>query len=109
MARLASGLWDDAVAARIIGKTVLVGITYPAREGQPERHEQFHGVVISADRSHGIILALKGARAGEEHRLPAMTTALVPAKPGIYRLKTTGEDVVDPDYLTTWTIHPPKP
>ena len=30
-----------------------------------------------------------------------------PADPGEYRLTSTAEVVVDPDYLTTWTRHPP--
>jgi hypothetical protein len=107
MSRPPSGLWDDAVAAQILGKTVLVGMSYPAQGGAPERHEQFHGVVAKAERGHGILLDLAGSRAGEQHLLPAVTSALVPAAPGIYRLRATGEEVVDPDYISTWTVQPP--
>lgn len=107
MARAASGLWDDAVAKRILGATVLVGVTHVQRGQTPERHEQFHGVVVEADRVRGITLDLLGRRRGEQHRLPAATSALVPAEPGIYRLSSTGEEVTDPDYVTTWTVQPP--
>jgi hypothetical protein len=33
--------------------------------------------------------------------------AFQPAPPGEYRLKSTGEIVVDPDLLSTWTIRRP--
>ena len=107
MSKPPSGLWDDAVARRIIGATVLVGMTYAARGDQPERHEQFHGVVVEAVPGRGILLDLSGSRAGQQHWLPPATSSLVPAEPGIYTLRATGEEVVDPDYLTTWTVQPP--
>ena len=95
MASPASGLWDDAVAARIIGATVLVGVTHPAHGGRPERHEQFFGVVVEAVRGRGVLLDLSGTRAGEQHWLPPTTSTFVPADPGVYRLRSTGEEVVD--------------
>jgi hypothetical protein len=86
---------------------VLVGMSWPARGDQPERHEQFFGVVVEAVRGKGILLDLSGARAGEQHWLPPATSSLVPAEPGIYRLRSTGEEITDPDYVSTWTVQPP--
>ena len=63
------------------------------------------GRVASADRS-GIAIRLDGQRAGEIFNLPPDLRSFERASPGEYRLKSTGEMVVDPDYLCTWTIHP---
>lgn len=98
------GQWDEAVAARLPGKTVLVGMTHMLPDGS-QWHEQFYGVIASAVMGRGILLDLQGSRAGKQHMLPSATTALVPAQPGVYTLKATGEQVVDPDYLSTWTMH----
>ena len=45
---------------------------------------------------------------GEEFSLPPDPDAFQPAAPGRYTLKTTGEVVVDPDFLAAWTVHPPE-
>jgi hypothetical protein len=97
--------WDDAAAA--IDKVVLIGLThYRAEHDEPE-YEQMHGVIVSADRKKGFRVELLGRRAGEEYWLPPQTSNLVPAPKGTYRLKSTAEEVVDPDYTSTWTITPP--
>lgn len=63
--------------------------------------------MIEADPGEGIALRLEGARAGETYRLPPDLRAFAPAPPGEYRLRETGEVVVDPDYTTSRTIDPP--
>lgn len=98
--------WDDELAAALVGKTLLVGVTYCTADDQVVRREQFHGVVISADPRQGIVLELDGARRGERHDLPPMTQVFQRARPGEYRLSATGEVVHDPDYLATYTIYP---
>ena len=97
--------WDDAQARAILGKRVLVGLTLNDPAGP--RQQQLFGVVTSADRGSGIALLLEGERAGETYRLPPDLGAFHPAPPGEYRLRATGEIVVDPDYLSTWSIDPP--
>ena len=98
--------WDDDFAATLVGKLVLVGLTYAAKDDTVLRREQFSGLVVSADRSRGILLELEGARAGETYALPPQTSVLMAARRGEYRLSATGEVVVDPDYLVTWTVNP---
>jgi hypothetical protein len=98
--------WDDAWAAQLEGATVLVGITFNEPAGQ--RLEQFFGTVISADPDEGITLRLNGSRDGEIYTLPPDQRALLPAQPGSYRLRGTGEVVVDPDYTATWEMTPPR-
>lgn len=93
--------WDHAQAAKLLGSTVLVGLTFEEPAGQ--RQEQFFGTVMSADPHEGITLRLEGSRSGEFYTLPPDVRSFSPARPGECRLRSTGEVVVDPDYTTTWT------
>ena len=98
--------WDRNRAEKLIGATVLVGLTHD--EAETQRQEQFYGTVISASPEEGITLRLEGSRLGEVYTLPPDLRALFEAPPGEYRLRGTGEVVVDPDYTTTWTSTPPR-
>ena len=97
--------WDNALAARLEGATVLVGMTYNEPTG--ERLEQFFGTVMETNPDKGITLRLAGNRAGELYTLPPDLRAFSLAPPGSYRLRDTGEVVVDPDYTSTWSFWPP--
>jgi len=99
--------FEPATASALIGKYVLVGITYLTASGDFDRQEQFHGRVISADERKGISIALEGARSGETKWLPPVTNTFKAAPKGDYRLLSTGEVVVDPDFTTQWTVNKP--
>lgn len=99
--------WNALAAEAMVGKLVIVGITRMTADG-PEQ-EQMFGVVKSADATKGFELQLQGTREGETYRLPPHAQNFFPAPPGEYRLRSTGEVVVDPDYTSTWTLYPPEP
>lgn len=93
----------------VIGKYVLVGLTYlDERNNFLERH-QVHGRIVAADQERGYTIRLEGTRKGEFLRLPPHPEPFLAAKPGQYRLRSTGEVVCDPDFLTTWIIQKPTP
>jgi hypothetical protein len=96
--------WDEDFAQTLLGSRVLIGLTYCDASGRETGLEQLHGIVVEADRNHGIGVRLEGAHEGETKSLPPHTGAFEIAGPGVYTLRTTGEQVVDPDYLATWTI-----
>lgn len=98
--------WNDELAEQLVGKVLLVGLTFVEASGN--RTEQLHGNVVSATRQNGIVLRLAGARNGELYRLAADLRGVFSAKPGAYRLKTTGEIVTDPDFTATWAISPAR-
>jgi hypothetical protein len=98
--------FDDEEAKTIIGKRLLVGVTHRSHDDEITRIEQFHGEIVRASREEGIILRLSGS--GEERWVPPDLSRLEAAAPGSYRLKGSGEVVVDPDLLSTWTVYPPK-
>ena len=66
------------------------------------------GMIVGADAQRGIEVALKGAGLGETYRLPPDLRPLRRAAPGEYRLPTTGEMVIDPDLLCTWSVTKPR-
>jgi hypothetical protein len=97
--------WDSEAAEVMIGAVVLIGITRRSPAG--DEQEQMHGVIQSVDPDNGVEIILSGAREGETCRLPPDLGSFQPAPPGEYRLRSTGEVVVDPDYISQWTIEPP--
>jgi len=101
--------WDQEDADWIVGKTVLVGLTYLAPDGETvTSHVQYHGRIISADRENGIAIERGGVWAGKTMTLPPMTQVFHPADRGEYRLRSTGEVVKDPDIVATWSITAPS-
>ena len=63
--------------------------------------------MMAADKSEGVTLRLEGTRSGEVYTLPPDLRAFFSARPGSYRLRGTGEVVINPDYTTTWDFTPP--
>ena len=87
-----------------VGKHLLVGLTYTDATGNVVKHVQTHGKITRIDSS-GIFF--EQANGAGEYSLPPDPSALILANPGEYRLRGTGEVVVDPDYISTWTIKAP--
>lgn len=95
--------WDQAVADAAIGKTILIGMTYVSPDGETVRgHVQYHGVIVSADAEAGVKVECRGEHAGKTLSLPPDLTVFRPAAPGQYRLRSSGEIVVDPAFSTQW-------
>ena len=106
---------------RIIGKTILVGITYEDEEGNPQLMIQFSGRIASADVQQGIVIRSENLKLvnslipetrhrgdGDAYTLPPDLSAIKKAPRGEYRLRSTGEIVRDPNFLTTWTVRYPQ-
>jgi hypothetical protein len=98
--------WDE-----LIGKTVLLGLTFADADGNVLAREQRHGVIELADPDAGVSVRLVAPGQpwdGELYRLPPDLRPFVEAAPGAYRLRSTGETVVDPDFTSTWEIRSPR-
>ncbi len=92
---------------QFIGKHLLIGIQYfEAEEGNPNGkfvgQEQRHGVIVRANPEDGIVLQLPD---GSEFKMPPDLTMLEPAPRAEYRLRSTGEVVVNPDYGAAWAVY----
>jgi hypothetical protein len=95
--------WDD-----LVGKYLLIGLTYTDGDDRILEQRQLHGRVIEASGKRGIVVELLGWNAGERFELPPDLRCFQPAKPGQYRLRSTGEIVEDPDYVVTWFVTRPE-
>ena len=100
--------FDEIEAASMIGKYILIGITYYDHDDNFIEHKQFHGNIVSADQMNGIVVRTLGNQE-ETICLPPDFRAFQKAKPGEYHLKSTGEIVEDPDFLVTWRMNKPDP
>jgi hypothetical protein len=91
--------------SELLGARVLVGLTVLEHDGSLLEREQFCGVVEIAS-AEGVLLRLPN---GDTRSLPPAPEAFHKAEAGEYRLRSTGEVVVDPDWLRTWTLRRPPP
>ena len=89
---------------KYIGKTIIIGITRLDADGELIELIQMHGVISRATPG---TIEIK-LSTGDSYSLPPDYDSIQPAPPGEYRFRSTGETVVDPDLMTTWTIHAPK-
>lgn len=95
--------YDEAFERRIsheelVGKVLLVGITYYTADNELVEQKQFYGRVIrSCDKEVCI-----QQNNGKELSLPGDLGSTKRARTGEYRLRSTGEVVVNPDFLSTW-------
>jgi hypothetical protein len=92
--------FDEGIAAQLIGKTILVGVTLKSWGGQIVDMRQVLGEIVEADARSGIHIA---RAEGGDYWLPPDTRSLQPAEPGEYLLHKGGS-VTDPDYVTSWAI-----
>lgn len=91
----------DISFSDLIGKTLLAGFTFYDDNNTVVELVQKYGTVQKADEKGIIVLSPDG----EEFSLPPDLRSTEKAKPGKYKLKTTGEIISDPDYLSTWSVH----
>jgi hypothetical protein len=100
-----SDKFDEELAASFIGMHLLIGITYVDAAEQPIEQEQLHGHILRINPNEGVVIALSGS--GQEFCLPPDLSSFQAASPGEYRLRSTGEVVVDPDLTCTWVVKQP--
>jgi hypothetical protein len=93
-------MFDDKAAGDLIGRRIIVGITQEDHLQRPMGQEQYHGRIIRANVREGIVIQTP---AGDERTLPADLRSFSAAKPGAYKLRSTGETVTDAELTTSWT------
>ena len=81
------------------GKRALIGINHLSPDGTLKRRSQVHGTIVAVDHRGWLVLD----RADGEGQM-SIPSQLEPAKPGEYTLASTGEVVVDPDYVAVWSV-----
>jgi hypothetical protein len=99
--------FDDELAEKLLGRSLLIGITDHSSTGEFLGRRQVCGQVLVADRHKGI--CVRNNKDGSDFWLPPDTRGVRSASPGEYHNRATGEVVVDPDYLASWTFTKPPP
>ena len=92
--------WDADFAKTLLGKTLLMNLTFLDDDGEVIERQQFFGVVIDATEDEGVVLDLLGEHDGDTYTLPPQTSAIRAADPGVTTL--TGDT---PDFVASWIIH----
>jgi hypothetical protein len=100
-------VFDQELAEKLIGKRLLVGVTHRNKEGAMVRRSQILGRVTVADRIRGI--CIRHEHSGEETWFPPDTRGIESARRGEYKNRSTGEIVIDPDYLARWVVSSGQP
>ena len=98
--------WDAERAAWLLGRQVLVGVTHLAPNGKSVvGKEQFLGLIMAATEGVGVqVVCLTGDNEGKTVMLPPVTAAYQNAKPGTYKLKSTGQVIINPEVTVSWTV-----
>ncbi len=96
---------DESSASEFIGKTILVGVTYLDRDDNVVARKDWSEIIRSYSNQDGIRIDLDDS--AEPCCLPPDPNAIRKADPGVYRLRSSGKEVVDPDFTTVWTRKQP--
>lgn len=98
---------DEVKVAQMINKHIIVGITILDHDGTLLEQKQMHGDIIRINTKEGIVIKLHNS--DTEYSLPPNLDSIEVAPEGEYRFRSTGEVVVNPDFMTSWTITRPSP
>ena len=85
----------------LIDKILLAGITILDSEDQLICQFQVFGPIVKIDASG---ITINRSFSGIEFALPPDFESIQEANPGEYRLRSSGETVLNPDYLSSWTV-----
>ena len=96
--------WDHETP-EVLGKIVLIGVSNCDAAGAVVSRDQWWGRIVAFNKKDGLKVRLSDA--DEIHAFPPFRDSLRSATPGVYELESTGEQVVDPDYLYTLKRHAP--
>ena len=95
---------EEITLSDMIGKIILIGITYYTVSDEFIEQKQYWGTVVEANDVRISVKLIDGTT----FDLPPDLSSTKKAPPGEYRLCSTGEIIIDPDYLTTWIVNRPQ-
>ena len=98
--------FDQNLADSYIGKTLLFGITSCDHDENVLAQEQNYGEILEINAR---VMVVKIHDSGEKFTLPPFVNDLESAPEGEYRLRSTGEIVVNPDLLGRFQFIAPAP
>ncbi|MCB0323340.1 MAG: hypothetical protein KDD69_07190 [Bdellovibrionales bacterium] len=90
-----------ADAAPSVGDRVLIRFNFCDEEGNVVEEQQFMGAIESISDDE---VVLTHPKSGKQVTLPPYFGSYTRPERGTYDLPSTGEQMVDPDYITEWTL-----
>ncbi|MEX1030677.1 MAG: hypothetical protein WDZ91_11630 [Paenibacillaceae bacterium] len=96
---------DENKMKSLLYRYVIIGLSYVDRNEIVLETVQLHGRVMRINSTEGIVVQREDKQ--EEYKLPLDFDAFQPAQPGEYKLNKTGEIIVDPDFISSWSILKP--
>jgi hypothetical protein len=97
--------WDDALARSLLGRHVLVGLTFERPNGEMIEQVQLHGTVARIDAYHGLGSSAASPVSSSGSRPIRLRSRRRPRASTAYARRVRW--VVDLDLLSTWTITQP--
>jgi len=101
--------FDVDQAKAMVGKVVLIMMTYRDHLAELIEYKQMHGRIVNVDAKRGFEVRLAGSRHGETIMLPPDMRSFHKLQPGEYRESITGETVLNPDFMISWVVTKPPP
>lgn len=86
----------------LIGKVLLIGVTLLDKNENVLEQIQVFGPIKRID-GNGVVI--KRNVSGADLVIPPDFENIHKAKTGEYKLRSTGEVVIDPDFVSSWTVH----
>lgn len=93
---------DENKIKSLLYKYVIIGLSYIDKNENVLETVQLHGRVMRINSIEGIVVQREDKQ--EEYKLPLDFDTFKLAQSGEYKLNTTGEIIVDPDYVSSWSI-----
>lgn len=94
--------FNKKAADSFLGKSVIIGKTYQKPDGTVKERKQWYGTIVQVHQTDGFAIKLKDSE--EIMWLPPQAQAMQKAPPGIYKLKSTGDEIEDPDFISNWIV-----
>ena len=89
-------------ADKLIDKILLIGITVLNSSDEPITQIQVFGPIIEVN-TKGVVILRNETQS--KFSIPPDFENISVANPGEYKLRSTGEIVIDPDFISSWTVH----
>jgi len=93
------------ISDSIVGKRILVGLTYLDDAGDIRERVQHHGVITQVSDA---TIVFDRADGTGEFSIPLEPQLDLANPEAVYTLSCSGEKVTGIDFLGSWTIYPPE-
>lgn len=88
-----------------IGKLILIGISFVSKNDELIEQYQTHGYIEKIEKNGLMRIRRDGLPV---FTIPFNKSAISKAKPGTYRERSSGMEIENPDFFTSWSVRKTK-